>query len=107
MQKELREPIAAYGKTELTGAEYLKWEKTSDKKHKFFRGEKFKLYRDIPSLKEYILVDSENIAIEAFRINENGHWELEEYKLPGDNLSIPSIELTISLKEIYSGTGFL
>ena len=33
------------------------------------RGEKFKLYRDIPTLKEYILVDSETILIEAFRLN--------------------------------------
>src|SRR6476660_8159255 len=31
------------------------------------RGEKFKLYRDIPSLKEYILVDSASVHIEAFR----------------------------------------
>lgn len=43
------------------------------------RGEKFKLYRDIPTLKEYILVDSESIHIEVFRINENNHWEQEEY----------------------------
>ena len=43
------------------------------------RGEKFKLYRDIPTLKEYILVDSESIHIEVFRLNENNHWELEEY----------------------------
>lgn len=33
------------------------------------RGEKFMLYRDIPSLKEYILIDSESIHIEAFRLN--------------------------------------
>ena len=37
------------------------------------RGEKFRLYRDIPSLKEYILVDSESISIEAFHINSSGH----------------------------------
>jgi len=33
------------------------------------RGDKFKLYRDIPTLKEYILVDSESINIEVFRLN--------------------------------------
>ncbi|CAN5389819.1 hypothetical protein BH10BAC2_BH10BAC2_44590 [soil metagenome] len=37
------------------------------------RGEKFKLYRDISTLKEYILVDSESIHLEIFRINENNH----------------------------------
>ncbi|MEP7317689.1 MAG: Uma2 family endonuclease [Panacibacter sp.] len=38
------------------------------------RGEKFKLYRDIPTLKEYILTDSESIHIEVFRLNESNHW---------------------------------
>ncbi len=44
------------------------------------RGEKFKLYRDIPTLKEYILIDSKSISVEAFRLNQNNHWELEEEK---------------------------
>jgi Uma2 family endonuclease len=48
------------------------------------RTDKFKLYRDIPTLKEYILIDSKSIFIEAFRINERSHWELEEYKKEND-----------------------
>lgn len=39
------------------------------------RGGKFKLYRAIPTLKEYILVDAEAIGIEAFRLNHRGNWE--------------------------------
>ncbi len=30
------------------------------------RGEKFKLYRDIPKLKEYVLIDSESLSVEIF-----------------------------------------
>jgi Uma2 family endonuclease len=65
------------------------------------RGEKFKLYRDIKTLKEYILVDSESIHIETFRLNENDHWELEEYSSIGDTLVIKVIGETILLSEIY------
>jgi len=36
------------------------------------RGDKFKLYRDIATLKEYILIDSTSISIEAWRINNTG-----------------------------------
>src|SRR5215216_1539106 len=43
-------------------------------------GEKFKLYRDLPSLKEYILIDSESISVENSYINNDGHWELVEHK---------------------------
>jgi Uma2 family endonuclease len=68
------------------------------------RGGKFRLYREIPTLRQYILIDSEFINIEAFGINASGHWELEEYKGLSQMLNIPSVEVTISLSEIYEGT---
>lgn len=64
-------------------------------------GGKFALYRDIPSLKEYILVDSESLNVYAFHINESGHWELQEYKQIEDVLPIKVLDLTIPLVEIY------
>lgn len=67
------------------------------------RGDKFKLYRDIASLREYVLVDSQSIMIEVFRINANGHWELEEYKSIDENLLVKTLQLTIPLTEIYEG----
>ncbi|WP_300600182.1 Uma2 family endonuclease [Niabella sp.] len=68
------------------------------------RGSKFKLYRDIPALKEYILVDSESISIEVFRLNNSGHWELEEYKTSGDTLIIKAVDARIAIPDIYEGT---
>ena len=65
------------------------------------RGEKFKLYRDIASLKEYILVDSESLHLEVFRLNETHHWELEEYNDAGSYLSIKAINESILIAEIY------
>jgi len=70
------------------------------------RGEKFKLYRDIPTLKEYILVDSESVHVEVFRLNKSNHWELEEFNLLLDNLHVKAIEETLSLSEIYDGVTF-
>jgi len=67
------------------------------------RGEKFKLYRDIPALKEYILVDSETIHIEIFRLNDSNHWELEEYDAVEEMLYIKTINERISLADIYAG----
>lgn len=67
------------------------------------RGEKFKLYRDIPALKEYILVDSENIHIEIFRLNQSNHWELEEYSSSEEALHIRTINENISIADIYDG----
>jgi len=68
------------------------------------RGVKFKLYRDIPTLREYILVDSESIAVEAFRINEHNHWELEEYKKIEETITLPAIGVSLKMQEVYAGT---
>ena len=71
------------------------------------RGTKFKLYRDIPSLREYVLVDSDAISVEVFRINGEGNWQLYEYKTPNELLEIKSLDFQLSLKEIYERTKLL
>ena len=65
------------------------------------RGSKFKLYRDIASLQEYILVDSETMLVERFAKNTEGNWTLFEYKNPSDSLLISSIDFKILLEEVY------
>jgi len=68
------------------------------------RGNKFRLYREIPSLKEYILVDSESVNVEAFRISDKGLWELDEYRFLTEILFITAVQFSIPLSEIYEGT---
>jgi len=68
------------------------------------RGNKFKLYRDISTLKEYILINAEAVGVEVFRVNNQNHWELEEYQTADAVLQIPSLQLSIPLNEIYEGT---
>ena len=75
--------------------------------HNYDRGDKFGLYRDIPTLKEYVLVDTKVILVEAFRINSNGFWELHEYKSAHENLDFPVLDIFIPLTEIYEGTKLL
>jgi Uma2 family endonuclease len=66
-------------------------------------GIKFNLYRDIKSLKEYIMIDSESIHVIHYHINNNGNWEMVEYKNIDDKLYINTIRYEISLKDIYEG----
>lgn len=192
---EVREPVAAYGKTKLTEEEYLAFEKSSQEKHEYYQGEvfamsgantrhnfifknvygklayrlegkpcqpfgsdmrlnipentlytypditiycgelktseldedtvvnpsvvieilspstkeydrgtKFKLYRAIPTLKEYILIDTDALNVEFFTRIENGIWELKEFKSLEDKIQIKTADFEISLAEIYQGT---
>ena len=68
------------------------------------RGEKFMLYRDIKTLKDYVLIDSASIQAEVFSINQSNLWELKEYKYLSDELVIGSIQFSIFLNDIYEGT---
>jgi Uma2 family endonuclease len=68
------------------------------------RGEKFRLYRDIPSLKEYVLIDSESIAVEDWYINDHGNWELNETMDNSALLHFHSIDISVPLQAIYAST---
>ena len=68
------------------------------------RGGKFKLYREIPSLREYIMVDTEALSVEVFRLNKSNHWELEEYKEIHQSLLIHALSISVPLADIYEGT---
>ena len=67
-------------------------------------GEKFMLYRDIKTLRDYVLIDSESIHAEVFSINQNNLWELKGYKHIEDRLFINILEFTLPLHDIYEGT---
>ncbi len=80
------------------------FEVLSDSTRDYNRNAKFKLYRDIPTLKEYVLVEPETISIEAFRINDSGFWELREYEDMQQSIKLRTIGVTLALKEIYKNT---
>lgn len=65
------------------------------------RGVKFMLYRAIPTLKEYILVEAESIHVEQFAINRDGLWQLKEYANQKDQLILESVGITLLLADVY------
>ncbi len=72
------------------------------------RGDKFKLYRDIRGLKQYILIDTEKVSIEVWSVNTSGRWgDLIEYRDINDLLTISSIGVVIPVTDIYAGTGLV
>lgn len=70
------------------------------------RGDKFKLYRDIPSLKEYILINSEAFGVEHCTKQTDATWVLEEVSQLSDVLYISSISFSLPLTKLYNGVVF-
>jgi Uma2 family endonuclease len=70
------------------------------------KGDKFMMYCQIATLQEYVTIDSENYAVELYSKNANGSWLLEEFKLMDQTLMLKSIEISVSLSDIYDGVVF-
>jgi Uma2 family endonuclease len=60
----------------------------------FDRGKKFRHYRQIESLKEYVLIEADRMNVECYRINEKGKWELTAYSLDEATTDEIEVELT-------------
>ncbi|MCX8086120.1 MAG: Uma2 family endonuclease [Rhodocyclaceae bacterium] len=68
------------------------------------RREKMLAYRRLASLKEYVLVEQDVRHVEVFRRVGDVGWE-QVILEAGDTLVLPSLEFSLSLDEIYEGTG--
>ncbi len=69
------------------------------------RGGKFKLYRDIPSLKEYIIISSTEILVEKYDKQTDDSWIFHEYG-EDDAFHISAIEMTVPVKILYRNVVF-
>lgn len=78
----------------------------SESTRNYHKGEKFTLYRDIDSLKEYILVDTEKIYVEKHIRNADNSWQLTEYKTLDSSFIITTFSLSFLLKDIYEDLSF-
>lgn len=63
---------------------------------------KFALYRAIPTLREYLVVDSRRVRVEVWQKSPEGIWSLAtETAQPEDVIRIDSIDFTLPVRKIY------
>jgi Uma2 family endonuclease len=78
----------------------------SDSTEAYDRGKKFFRYRQNPQLQDYVLVSSQEIAIDLYRKTENGRWEIISYR-SGDIVELQSINLRFPIEQVYRGIDFV
>lgn len=69
------------------------------------RGDKFKMYRTIPTLKEYVLISQNQKQVECFRKQTSGTWLMSVYQ-DNDVLELETAACRISLDELYEDIEF-
>ena len=65
------------------------------------RGGKFAVYRQLSSLKEYVLVEPRHHYVEVFRLNKRNRWELFTYEGTEATIEFSSIDLQCSIADFY------
>jgi Uma2 family endonuclease len=70
------------------------------------RGFKADNYRRIESLNCYVLVSQENAHVEVYERQAEGAWLLREAKGLSTQVTIPSIEVTLPLADVYDRVEF-
>lgn len=72
------------------------------------RGKKFAWYRTLDSFREYVLVAQDEIRVELFTRQEDGHWLLSEASRLEETLPLVSIGCELRLADVYDRvTGLL
>jgi Uma2 family endonuclease len=69
------------------------------------RGKKFEKYRRNPNLVDYVLVSSEEMAIDIYHKKDSGEWVILSYR-SGDVVDLKSIELSLPIEQFYEAIVF-
>ncbi|MGB6167656.1 MAG: Uma2 family endonuclease [Geitlerinemataceae cyanobacterium] len=71
----------------------------------FDRGDKFADYRNLETLKEYVLISQNRIQVDVFRKNDRGQWVLYPYK-EGDTIHLESVGFSGAIENLYEDIDF-
>ena len=69
------------------------------------RGDKFYMYRQIPSFKEYVLIEQDKYVVDVHYKNGNSDlWSIKRYEGLDDLVRFESLAIKISMKDLYNKT---
>ncbi|MEA5577921.1 Uma2 family endonuclease [Anabaena sp. UHCC 0451] len=101
------EPIYYSTNTTIVTNPLLIAEVLSKSTKDYDRGDKFLYYRSIPEFKEYILIDQTQYYVMQYAKNNENQWLLTEYETEEAILKLSSINIQLSLKQLYKKVNFL
>ena len=67
----------------------------------FDRGKKYEHYKQIETLRDYLLVSQDSVHVDHYHRLENGDWLLQTSIRMGDILTLEAIGCTLPLRDVY------
>lgn len=65
--------------------------------------EKALSYQSIESLKAYLIVSQDKPQVDVLERNAEGSWELQQYSELDNEITLPCLDMVLTLEQIYSG----
>ncbi|MFN7929182.1 MAG: Uma2 family endonuclease [Blastocatellia bacterium] len=81
-------------------------EVTSPSTENIDRSEKLLAYKQIKSLKEYVIVSQDSVRVDVFRRMRGDRWQLEIFTDVNEEVRFDSVGLTLSVASIYRRVKF-
>lgn len=78
----------------------------SDSTEAYDRGKKFEHYRQIPSLRHYVLIAQDRVSVEIFSLADDGLWLMRSSQQLTDSLRLEAIQGLLHLAEVYAKVEF-
>jgi Uma2 family endonuclease len=78
----------------------------SDSTEAYDRGRKFEHYRQIESLREYLLIAQDHVHVEQFVREQNERWVLTETDRLESSVVLATIDCPVRLSDIYDRISF-
>lgn len=74
----------------------------SESTERYDRSTKFALYRDLPSLRDYVLIDQSRVFVEYFHRADNGEWIYQAFNSIEGTLYLRALDVAIPIAELYA-----
>ena len=97
------QPKAYQDRTDTLTNPKLIIEVLSKSTQNYDQGEKFKFHRSVPDLQEYLLINQYEIDIQQYTKTDNDFWMFRAYESSSDIIALTSIEVEITVADIYEG----
>lgn len=94
-------PLLVTGRPDTTVNPLLLVEVLSDATREYDRGKKLDAYRQIPSLREVLLVEQTKVSVEVWRRQDEASWTSFVLTDLSATLALTAVPLELPLREIY------
>ncbi len=66
------------------------------------RGDKFFFYRQVPTFKEYVLIEQDRYLVEVFtKKDATNSWEIARYEGLDKQILLPALDISIAMEDLY------